>query len=62
MNVKGIDALGRLHAFVNRYKTRRDAASALGITPQYLSDLLSTRRDLSDKMLAKLGLRRVVVK
>lgn len=56
-----INALDRLHKFVEKYKTQKDAAAALEITPAYLNDLINSRRDLSDNMLVKLGLKRVVV-
>lgn len=56
-----IDALDRLHKFVEKYPTQKDAAKALGIKPAYLSDLVNMRRDLSGTILAKLGLKRTVV-
>jgi transcriptional regulator with XRE-family HTH domain len=54
---KRIDAGQRLRAFVQRHDRQRDAAKALGISPQYLGDLLRGRRAFSDGMLKKLGLR-----
>lgn len=36
-------------------------AAAHGVSPTYVSDTLSGRRDLSDKVLAALGLERVIV-
>lgn len=56
-----INALDRLHKFVEKYPTQKDAAKALGIKPAYLSDLVNMRRDLSDTILTKLGLKRAVV-
>jgi plasmid maintenance system antidote protein VapI len=56
-----IDALERLQKFVKRHPTQKDAAAALGITPAYLSDLVNMRRELSNTILAKLGLKRTVV-
>ena len=56
-----VNALDRLHKFVAKYPTQKAAADALDITPAYLSDLINLRRDLSEKMLAKLGLKRAVV-
>lgn len=53
------DALQR---FVDRYPRQLDAARALGISPAYLSDLLHERRDMTEPMLAKLGLKQIVVK
>ena len=57
--MKSIDALGELKRYVARYPTHTEAAVALGISKQYLSDMLNDRRDLSDGILEKLGLRRV---
>lgn len=56
-------SMRRLRAFVKRHNTQKDAAAALGISPQYLGDLLTERRDFSDTVLQKLGLRakRIVV-
>lgn len=56
-----INALDRLHKFVEKYPTQKEAATALGISPAYLNDLVNMRRDLSSKMLARLGLKRAVV-
>lgn len=56
-----VDPRGVLYNYVDKYPTQAAAAKALGITPAYLSDLVNGRRDLSDKMLTKLGLRRTVV-
>lgn len=56
-----VNALDRLHKFVAKYPTQKAAADALGIKPAYLSDLVNVRRDLSEKILKKLGLKRAVV-
>lgn len=50
-----------LEKYVLKYPTRKAAAEALGISAAYLTDLLYQRRELSEKMLTKLGLRRTVV-
>jgi len=50
-----------LRAFVAHHPNQRVAAAALDISPAYLSDLLNSRRDLSAKLLTKLGLRQIVV-
>lgn len=52
----------QLHKFAARFPTQQAAAAALGISGPYLSDLLQGRRDVSDAILAKLGLRRIVVR
>lgn len=51
-----------LEAFVSKHPTQRDAADALEISQAYINDLLHNRRDFSDAMLRKLGLRRIIVK
>lgn len=56
-----IEPLEALRAFVAKHPTQQAAAEALGVSPVYVSDLLNERRDFSDNMLAKLGLRRTVV-
>ena len=57
-----VDAHGHLLKFVDQFETQKVAAKALGVTPAYLSDLVNGRRDLSEKILRKLGLKRAVVK
>jgi plasmid maintenance system antidote protein VapI len=56
-----INPAERLQAFVAKYPTQRSAAEALEISGPYLSDLLSGRREISDAILARLGLGRIVV-
>ncbi len=58
--MRAVNPLGRLQALVKQYPTQWAAAEALGIKPSYLSDLLHGRRDISDKMLDRLGLQRVI--
>ena len=60
--MQAIDPLRVLRAFVAHHPNQRTAATALGISQAYLSDLLNARRHLSEKLLAKLGLRQIVVK
>jgi len=60
--VKHTNPADALYAFVKRYPRQLDAARALEISPAYLSDLVNGRRDITDGILAKLGLKRVVVK
>lgn len=54
------DALELLQRTVAKHKTKRAAAEALGISPPYLHDLLQGKRDLSDKILKRLGLSREI--
>ena len=50
-----------LQKFRSQHETLGDAADALGVSKQYLSDMLQGRRDLSPRILAKLGLKRAVI-
>lgn len=56
------DPLAELKRIVATHETQAAAADALEISESYLSDLLAARRDFSDKMLEKLGLRRAIVR
>ncbi len=62
MFVKPVDPIEALRAFVATHQTQRQAAAALGISQAYLSDILNERRDVSETVLEKLGLKRIVVK
>jgi DNA-binding transcriptional regulator YdaS (Cro superfamily) len=57
-----MDAIKELEKHVKRAGSQKDAASVLGISPQYLNDLLLGRREASEAILQKLGLRRVIVR
>ena len=56
------DPIRLLWQRVNRAGNQRAAATALGISQAYLSDLLHARRDCSARILAKLGLETIIVK
>lgn len=60
--VMEVDALVALKKYRERFETAGDAASSLSVSKQYLSDMLNGRRDPSERILSKLGLRRAVVK
>ena len=59
--MKELNALDVLKDYVDGFTTKGDAASALGVSKQYLNDMLNRHRDISPRMLAKLGLRKAVV-
>ena len=59
--MKEVDPIKALNAFVSKHKTQAAAADALGVSRPYLSDIINGRRDFSDAILERLGLRRVVV-
>lgn len=50
-----------LQALVMRCGSEAAAGVVLGVTQQYVNDLLKNRRPFSDRVLSKLRLRRVVV-
>ena len=60
----GMDELlkKRLQAEIRKAGNQKLAARALGISPQYLTDLLKGRRAGGDNLLISLGLRRKVVR
>ena len=60
--MKDIDSFAELERFCQQYDTLTEAAAALAITKQYLSDILRNHRDITPRVLGKLGLKRVVVK
>lgn len=55
------DALQQLRGLVRNFPTQIDAARELGISVQYLRDILHEKRELTPRVLAKLGLKRVMV-
>ena len=57
---KEIDPLAALQMFVAQYPTQAAAAEALDISAPFLSDMLNENRRVSDTILEKLGLERIV--
>jgi hypothetical protein len=55
------DPVKALRCLVKTLGTQRAAAAGLGISVNYMSDLINGRRDCSDRILAKLKLKRVIV-
>ena len=55
---RGVDMtnilLGELRHFI-KDKTQKEAAKKLGISPQYLNDLLKQHRPITEKIAGKLG-------
>lgn len=56
-----VAVLRRLRAYAKACGGGAAAARAIGISPQYLSDIVSGRRDPSERVCRRLGLRRAVV-
>lgn len=60
--MKETNAADVLRRFRDQFETLGDAASALSISKQYLSDMLQDRRNISPRILGKLGLKKIVVR
>lgn len=52
------EALTMLIGWCARYTTQKDAAKALGVSPQHLSDVLNKRRAITPKLALALGYER----
>lgn len=50
-----------IHAIVRIEGSQKKAAESFGVSPQYLTDVLHGRREISDRILSKLGLRKRVI-
>ena len=57
---KVIDPLDRLRELVERLGTQRDAAAFLGVSGPFVSDILKGNRQITPRILEKLGLEKVV--
>ena len=60
--VKADIGLQTLRAYVKQCGTQARAAKRLKISQPYLSDILSGKRNLSDPVLLRIGLKRSIVK
>lgn len=58
--IEQIDPHAKLSALVHRHSIN-GAAERLGISPAYVSHLMNQRRTFSSRVLAKLGLQRIIV-
>ena len=58
MPLKTQSPLDTLERVVSKYRNREEAAKAIGISESYLNDLIHERRDFSDQMLERIGLKR----
>ena len=61
MPVTEVNPREKLQELRDKYTTLGNAASALSVSKQYLSDMLQGRRDISPRILGKLGLKRTVI-
>lgn len=55
------DTLQAVRDHVAKFESQGAAAAAMGISTSYLSDILNERRDISDRVLAAIGLKRIAV-
>lgn len=51
----------RLRALVQQYPTQAAAARAMRVSPPFLNMVLSGRKQITDDMLKRVGLKRVVM-
>lgn len=58
MMKKAFDA--KLRRFLGSFASQKEAAASMGVAPSYLSDVARGRREPGEKILAALGLKRVV--
>jgi hypothetical protein len=56
------NAIDELRRLVREAGTQAKAGAQLGVGQSYVCDLLAGRREFSDNMLSKLGLKREVVR
>jgi len=59
--MRELDPIERLRRLVSTYPTQRAAADGLGLSPQYVTQLLTGKRAFSETVLARIGLRRAVI-
>lgn len=53
--------LNRLQLWVDMVGTQKEAARRAAISAQFLCDVLKRRREPTDKLLAQIGLKRMVI-
>ncbi len=51
-----------LRQFIDQFDSVAAAARELGVSRQYLNDVVNLKKDISRQLLAKLGLKHVIVK
>ena len=61
-NLETVDPLAILHGMVKTLGGQKQLADKLGYKPPYVSDILHGRRNVTDGLLAKIGLKRVIVR
>ncbi len=61
-DMRVVNELEALQHYCGTFTTQREAAKALGISQAYLSDLVNGRRDITEGIASKLGIKRISVK
>ncbi len=56
-----VDAFERLQKFIAQYPTQREAADALGVSKQYVTQMVAQVVPISDRILHQLGLRKTII-
>lgn len=51
----------KLFDYMQKFKSQKEAAKSLGISPAYLSDMLHGRRDISGEVANQFGYKKIVV-
>lgn len=60
--MKVINELDELRAFCNQFDSIAAASRELGVSRQYLTDIVNEKKDLSKGIVEKLGIKRVSIK
>lgn len=54
------EMLHYIRGYVTKFATQKEAAKNIGVSEQFLSDVLKGRREISERLASKLGFRRTV--
>ncbi len=54
------DVVNLLNQTIQQHGSAKAVAARMGLSPQYLCDVRKGRREVSDRLAQKLGLRRIV--
>ena len=54
-------AIAVMRTAIIKYGTQKKMAAALGVTSQYISDILNGRRPISDRMAQAIGLKKTAI-
>lgn len=51
----------KVNALIHKHGTSKKAAEWLGVSPQYFSDIIKSRREISDTVAKKLGYTKISI-